>query len=152
MTSDGRLTKQRIRAGIWTVADMTDDYEIGKLTVPNDGYFDESYWCYSVEGSTPPQPARISDNADGSQSDDGFYNWQSRLPYVTFDALPILWTALGLTNARSADVTVMEYTELNVPVFLTAKVRKPTFPSNEAIAVPNGWSITLVFKTGEIIT
>lgn len=147
-----RQAGQRYRAGIWTVSDLTDDYELSKLSVPSDGIFDEEMWCISSEGSTPPQPARVSSNADGSVSDDGFYTWKSRLSYVTFDAMPILWTALGLTNSRSADVTVMEYNELNVAIFLTAKVIKPTFPSNEAIMLPGGWSIVLTFVNGEIIT
>lgn len=152
MTSSGRLTSQRLRSGIWSVAALTDDYEIGKLTVPADGFADSELWCYSVEGSSPPQPARVSENADGSRSDDGFYTWASRMSYVTFDMLPVFLTAAGLTSARSADVTVMEYTELNEPVYLTAKIIKPTFPSSDAIAVPNGWSITWRFTTGIIIT
>lgn len=152
MTSNLRLTGQRLRSGIWTVADLTSTYEIANLTVPNDGFSDAEYWCYSAQGSTPPQPARVSQNADLSMSDDGFYSWTSRMSYVTFDMLPVFLTAAGLTSVRSADVTVMEYTELNIAVFLTARIIKPLFPSADAVMVANGWSITWRFVRGVVIT
>lgn len=152
MTSSGRSTGQRLRSGIWTVSDLTSTYEIANLTVPSDGFSDTEYWCYAAQGSTPPQPARVSRNADGSQSDDGFYSWSSRLSYCSFDMLPIFLTAAGLTSSRSADVTVMEYNELNVAVFLTAKIIKPLFPSSDAVMIANGWSITWRFTNGVIIT
>jgi hypothetical protein len=147
-----RLTGQRLRSGLQVVANVTTSYEIERLAVQSD-QFDAVLWSIAGDGTTCPTPARVTTNADLSQSDDGFYTWTWRINYMTFGMVSHWLTQFGLTSARSASVTAMTYNELNAAVYLQALLLKPVFPSQDAQYASGGYSnVMWKFVQGVIIT
>lgn len=132
MTVNSRGTDHRLRSGHQTVVNVDSTYAIALITVPSDEIADADFYVVNAEVSQPPQPARISQNADGSASDDGFYTFDLVIDYMTLSMVTNWNTRAGLTSVRSAPVTVMTYTELNSAVFLQCIMHKPKFPGPDA--------------------
>jgi hypothetical protein len=145
-----RLTGQRLRSGLWIVADLTSTYEIEALAAASD-QDDQSLWTIAGDGSQPVQPARISSNADGSVSADGFMNFSWRFSYLTFGMTTAWLTNCGLTSARSAPVTVMTYDETDAAVFLTALAIRPLLPGPDAQYAPGGYSNVIMRFTNAVL-
>lgn len=153
MTVNSRGTDQRMRAGTQAVVDVTSSYALSLITVPSDEIADADFYVVNGELSTPPQPARISQNADGSESDDGFYNLDWVFDYMTFGMVTNFLSAAGLTSARTALVTIMTYSELNAVVYLQCRIHKPRFPGPDAQYARDGFSkVRFRFTEGVIVT
>lgn len=147
-----RLTGHRIRSGLQVVGSVTSSYAIENFAKQSD-QFDVAAWTIAGEGTTPPQPARVSNNADGSKSDDGFYSWVWRMSYMSFGMMSYFLTQTGLTSARTADVTVMTYNELDVAVYLQCKITRPLMPGPDAqYAIAGYQNVLWRFSNGVIIT
>jgi hypothetical protein len=133
-----RSTGQRIRAGVWTPADVTDAYAITALPVQSDQN-DSCPWILNAELSKTPTPARVVTQADLSRGADGFTAWQWGFDYMTL-AMTNFWnTSFIPGGAWSYPVTVMDYNENNQPVFYTAEIWRVDYPSDKAQYLPGGW-------------
>lgn len=154
MTVNSRGTDHRIRTGTQAVVDVTTTYALSAITVPGDDLADADFYVVNGELSQPPLPARTSMNADGSESDDGFYTFDWVFDYFPFGMLTNFLTAAGLTSVRSAVVTVMTYTaETNAAVYLTCIIHKPRFPGADAQYAKDGFSkVRFRFTNGVVIT
>lgn len=151
-TPVARKTAHRIRSGTQTVGNVTDSYAVTSLAVQSDQN-DATPWELSGDGTTVPTPARISTNADLSQSDDGFYAFKWKFSYMTFGMVSHWLSQFGLTTARTALVTVMTYDATDTAVYLTCTIIKPTFPSDKAQYAIGGYmNVVWEFVGGEIIT
>lgn len=146
-----RKTGQRIRSGIQTSAAVTSAYAVESFPLAADQY-DVILWTIASEGSQPPQPARVSTNADGSKSDDGYFTLAWRFSFLTFAMMSYFLTQTGLTSARTADVTVMTYNELDVATYLTCKITRPLMPGADCQYAVGGWqNVVFRFSLGQII-
>jgi hypothetical protein len=133
-----RLEGQRLRAGTHAASALTTTYNIAGLAVQADQSLGVE-WCIDSSGTTPPKPARVTVNADESESDDGFYTFAWRMSYMT-NLMLSHWLSTFLPGGvRSAPVTVLTYTEADVAIYLTGLIRKPEFPSSDAQYAIGGW-------------
>ena len=134
----GRSSGQRIRAGTWTAADLTDTYAVINLPVQSDQ--DSSCpWILAGALSGTPTPARITQNADLSVSPDGFYSSRFGFRYLTFGMYEYFNGTFIPGGAWSAPVTVMDYDDYNQPFFMTATIIRPKAPSDKAQYITGGW-------------
>lgn len=133
-----RSTGQRIRAGTWTVADLTSTYAITNLPVQGDQDF-STPWILTAALCGTPTPARITTNADLSRSADGFTASRWGFRYLTFDMFEYWDTTFLPGGAWSAPVTIMDYDDTNTAVFYTATLWRPTAPSDKAQYITGGW-------------
>lgn len=141
MTVNPRGTDHRLRSGHVSVVSCDSTYAIALIPVPSDEIADADFYVVNGAVSQPPQPARVSNNADGSQSDDGFHTFDLVLDYMTFGMVTNWNTRAGLTSARSAPVTVMTYNgETNVAMFLQCTMHKPLFPGPDAQYARDGYT------------
>ncbi len=141
MTVNSRGTDHRLRSGHQVVTDVDSSYAISAITVPSDEIADADFYVVNGEISQPPTPARISQNADGSESDDGFYTFDLVIDYMSFGMITNWNTRAGLTSVRSAPVTVMTYHgETNAAVFLQCIMHKPRFPGPDALYARDGYA------------
>jgi len=134
------------------VASCDSTYAIALITVPSDEIADADFYVVNGE-STPLQPTRISSNADGSKTDDGFYIFDWIFDFFTLSMTANFLSAAGLTTARSAPVTVMTYDEMKNTKFVQCIIHRPLLPGPDAQYWRDGYSkIRFRFTNGVVIT
>lgn len=134
----GRQTGHRLRSGLWLPTDVDSSYAVSALPVQTDmGLL--PLWGINAQESDPPKYARITTNADLSQSGDGFLTFSWVFSFMTFLMLDAWFDSFLPSGIQSAPVTVMTYDETEVARFIQATLLRTVFPSQEARAVPSGW-------------
>lgn len=148
-----RLIGHRIRAGTQTVANITSTYEVTALPVQADmDTLPLVEWLPPTAQSTPPTRARIETAADGTRLADGFYQFEWRFSYFTFNMLSHWLTTFLPSGVESAAVSVMTYDNTNTAVYLNCTLERPALPG-DAQPAPGGWAdIVFRFTGGTIIT
>lgn len=145
-----RKTGHRIKAGTTTVVLLTSTYAITAFPMQSDQP-DDALWELAGDPKAIPTPARISSNADGSKSADGFYTFEFRFSYMTFLMVKYWLDTFLAGGVQSAAVTVMAYDETDTAVFLTALLLKPNL--SEATKFTGGYTnVVWRFVLGVVIT
>lgn len=138
----------RLRAGTYTVAQLTTTYAISAFALQTDMGGINLWYC----NSTPPRPQVIRRAISGKQLGQGYYTAQLEFDLMTHGMVGYMLTNFFSTATLwSNAVTVMLYSEADVAVYMNATLIRPQmdqFTANEVGYTNVVWPII----KGTIIT
>jgi len=144
---EGRETEHRLRSGTHPADDVTDSYALSGFPEQADQDAEIQQWSVDTLRSTPPK-RRVVEFADGSAGEDGDWQFELVISYLSLLMLKYLLDTFLPGGAQSGLVTVMTYDAVGSARFFQCTLRKPDLPG-DGEAVFGGWNnVVLRFTKG----
>mgnify|MGYP000193221880 CR=1 FL=1 len=147
-----RATAHRMRPGTHPAANVTSPtYDVAGFPEQADQDAEVQQWVFDTLKSTPPK-RRVVEYADGSAGEDGDWQFELVISYLSLLMLKYLLDTFLPGGAQSGLVTVMTYTDTDTAIFVQCALIRPNLPG-DGEAVYGGWrDVVLRFKKGTVVT
>ena len=146
------LTAHRMRAGHHPAANVTSPtYDFASFPEQTDQDAEIERWAFDTTRSVPPH-RRVVQYADDSAGEDGEYEFELVIDYLSKLMLKYIHDTFFAGGARSAPMTVMTYTDTDQPIFVQCTWLRPTLPG-DGEATFGGWrGVKFRFIGGAVVT